>query len=83
MRYRDKIFRAREYLEDSVEINPNVRGGKLVLKGTRFPVSRLLSEISEGKYSLREIANDYNLDFETVEKFIEALSFIYDTRPII
>ena len=75
-----KIKYIGKYLEDSVEINPDVRGGKLVLKGTRFPVSRLLAEISEGKYSLREIANDYDLDYRRTKKFIEVLSIIYDVK---
>ena len=58
-----RIEYARELLEETVEVDSAISGGKPVLKGTRFPVSRVLAELAEGK-SLRSISKEYDLDVE-------------------
>jgi uncharacterized protein (DUF433 family) len=66
-------------LRDSVEIDPAIRGGVPVLKGTRIPVSQILAEIAED-FSISEIADDFNLDFDILVNLFEGMSIHLD-RP--
>jgi len=50
-----------------VSINPNIMSGRLVVSGTRIPVIALLESKRSGM-KVPEIARDYGLDTETVEK---------------
>ncbi|NHI93450.1 MAG: DUF433 domain-containing protein [Candidatus Lokiarchaeota archaeon] len=45
-------------MSDIIESNPEILGGKLVIKGTRIPVS-LIFELIGLKYSLNEILEEY------------------------
>lgn len=60
-------FAATDHVSRPVSMNPNIMSGRLVVEGTRVPVSALL----EGKRSgakINEIASDYDLDPDTVEE---------------
>jgi uncharacterized protein (DUF433 family) len=48
-------------------MNPAIMSGRLVVVGTRIPVNTLLGYRYAGK-SVEQIANDYSLDPEVVEK---------------
>jgi uncharacterized protein (DUF433 family) len=50
-----------------VSMNPNIMSGRLVVLDTRIPVSVLLGGKRSGQ-SISEVANDYGLDSEIVEK---------------
>ena len=50
-----------------------VRGGQIVIKGTRFPLARLLIELSVG-YSIEEIAEDYGYPVEILRGALEELA---------
>lgn len=50
-----------------VSMNPNIMSGRLVILNTRIPVSVLLGGKRAGQ-TTAEIANDYGLDREIVEK---------------
>lgn len=50
-----------------VSMNPNIMSGRLVVRGTRIPVSALLESKRSGA-NIHEIARDYDLDLEIVEK---------------
>lgn len=50
-----------------VSMNPNIMSGRLVVRGTRIPVSALLESKRSGA-KIHEIARDYDLDLEIVEK---------------
>jgi uncharacterized protein (DUF433 family) len=58
-----------------VSIHPNVMSGRLVVSGTRIPVSLLLSETAAGN-SPEKLARDYNLSPKVIT---EALSHL-DTK---
>lgn len=48
-------------------MNPNIMSGRLVVVGTRIPVTALLGDKRAG-LNIGEIAKDYGLDVEIVEK---------------
>lgn len=50
-----------------VSMNPNIMSGRLVVQGTRIPVSALLESRRSGA-KIPEIARDYDLDPDIVEK---------------
>lgn len=50
-----------------VSMNPQIMSGRLVITGTRIPVA-VLAEEKEGGSSTAEIARDFGLEQETVEK---------------
>jgi uncharacterized protein (DUF433 family) len=50
-----------------VSLNPNIMSGRLVIAGTRIPVIALLGSKRSGE-TIEEIADDYGLDREVVEK---------------
>jgi len=64
-------------LNETVEININKFHGVPVLKGTRFPISQIISELSDDQ-KISEVANNYDLDFEKIVEFLKGLSIILD-----
>lgn len=75
----DRVNYATLLLCDSVEIDPGIRSGVPVLRGTRVPLSQALAEIAEGS-SIVEIADDMEIDVSTIRGFIEGFSVWMD-RP--
>lgn len=75
----DRVNYATLLLCDSVEIDPDIRSGVPVLRGTRVPLSQALAEIAEGS-SIVEIADDMEIDVSTIRGFIEGFSVWMD-RP--
>jgi len=64
-------------LIEVVEIQPEIRGGVPVLKGTRIPVAKILAELTEDM-TLTDIAKDYNINVQQVRMFIEGLAILLD-----
>jgi len=62
-------FAAKDHQSRPVSINPNIMSGRLVVFGTRIPVNTIVGMKRKGM-SAREIANDFCLDVDTVEKAI-------------
>jgi uncharacterized protein (DUF433 family) len=60
-------FAANDHASRPVSLNPNIMSGRLVIIGTRIPVNALLGSKRAGE-TLEDIANDYALDREVVEK---------------
>jgi uncharacterized protein (DUF433 family) len=60
-------FAATDHTSRPVSMNPNIMSGRLVVQGTRIPVTALLESKRSGA-KIHEIAKDYALDPETVEK---------------
>jgi uncharacterized protein (DUF433 family) len=58
---------------NAIERDPLRRGGAPVLAGTRFPVSRLLSELASGRL-LAEVADDYDLDPDLARRAVEEVA---------
>jgi uncharacterized protein (DUF433 family) len=53
-----------------VSLNPNIMSGRLVVIGTRIPVTMLLGRKRSGE-KVAEIAGDYGLDPDVVQKAID------------
>ena len=66
-------------LHESVEVDPEKRGGVPVLRGTRLTLAQLLAEIADGRHVV-EIASDFEIDLEMAKRFLEGLSLSLD-RP--
>jgi uncharacterized protein (DUF433 family) len=60
-------FAATDHKARPVSMNPRIMSGRLVITGTRIPVTALWSQKKAG-VKIGEIAKDYGLDCETVEK---------------
>ena len=66
-------------LRESVTLDPEIRGGVPVLKGTRVPIAQLLAEIADDA-SVSEIADDLDLDVGLIVKLLEGIAIHLD-RP--
>jgi len=62
-----------------IDVDPNMRGGLPVVRGTRFPLARVLAELAEGR-TLHELAADMDLDGETVREVLRALADDFNRR---
>jgi len=51
---------------DQIEINPNIKGGKPVVKGTRVPVEVVVGALAGGA-SLEEVTEAYAITIEQVQ----------------
>jgi uncharacterized protein (DUF433 family) len=51
---------------DQIEINPNIKGGKPVVKGTRVPVEVVVGAMAAGA-SLEEVTEAYAVTVEQVQ----------------
>jgi len=60
-------FAATDHDSRPVSMNPNIMSGRLVVAGTRIPVNVLLGSKRAGE-TIEEIAKDYGLEREIVEK---------------
>ena len=60
-------FAASDHLSRPVSMNPRIMSGRLVVTGTRIPVSVLLGRKRAG-VKVSEIANDFGLDSEVVQQ---------------
>ncbi len=61
----------------TVEIDPKRQGGIPVLRGTRFRISQLLSELAEGD-SVSEIADNLDLNEKDIKDFLNELSVMIE-----
>jgi uncharacterized protein (DUF433 family) len=62
-------FAADDHRSRPVSINPNIMSGRLVVYGTRIPVKTIVGLKRKGR-STSEIANDFSLDADIVDKAI-------------
>ena len=56
-------------MHDRIEINPQVRHGQPVIKGTRVPVTRLLAELAAGA-AFDEIQRQYDVTADDIRAAI-------------
>jgi uncharacterized protein (DUF433 family) len=57
-------------MNDRIEINPHIRHGQPIIRGTRVPVARILGELSSGTAS-EQIEKDYGVSAEDVRAAID------------
>ena len=60
-------------LADCAEVNPKRLGGVPTLKGTRFPIAQVLSQIADGD-SIDDLAENFDLDREQLSTLLHALA---------
>lgn len=75
-----RLAYAIKLIGDSVEIDPDVRGGLPVVRGSRITVSRIFAEIADNQ-RLSDIADNLDIDRETLRKIVDGISIHLD-RPI-
>lgn len=76
----ERLSIAVKLLDDSVEIDRDVRGGVPVVRGTRISVARILAEVADD-HRLSEVADSLDIDVKVLTKIIEGLSIHLD-RPV-
>lgn len=79
-RFENRLRLAGAALRDCVEISSQKLGGIPVLRGTRFPVSQVLSQLADGD-SVEEVAENFELDREQLTTLLHVLSAYLD-RPL-
>ncbi|VVB84317.1 Uncharacterised protein [uncultured archaeon] len=67
--------------EDRIIIDPEIRHGKPVIKGTRVPVDVILGSLAGGM-EVREIAEEYGITGEDVRAAIEYAAKIIASEEI-
>jgi uncharacterized protein (DUF433 family) len=65
-------LQANDKLRESVWIDKERLGGHPCLKGTRYPIHQLVSQIAVYN-TLEEITQDFDLDLNQVQLFFEGL----------
>lgn len=68
---------------DRIEINPNILGGKPVIKGTRIPVYLIL-ELLQADYDFQKIVDAYpSLEIEDIKAALEYAAKMAKNEDII
>ena len=62
-------------LEKSVDVDPQRRGGRAVLKRTGFTVSQTLVELADST-GVKEVAGNFNLDEKTIVDMLNGLAMV-------
>lgn len=82
----EQLFAARAHqamvaLGELVEMDPQKLGGVPILRGTRFSIPQLLAEIADGD-SVEDVADNFELDKQQVQKFFHALAVFLDKPSV-
>jgi uncharacterized protein (DUF433 family) len=77
--FAERARQAMLVLGQCVEINPQKLGGAPLLRGTRFSIPQLLSEIAGGD-AVGDISDNFELDKQQVQQLFHALAVFLD-RP--
>ena len=72
-----KLLASAVLLHESVVVDPDIRGGVPVIRGTRISLSQLLTEISDGE-TVAGFADEYDIDGDTIRRFFEGLAIHLD-----
>ena len=75
----DRVRYAKHLVQECVHIDPLIRGGVPVVRGSRVPISLVLANIADNM-TLLEIADDLNLDESKITSFVKCLAIAFD-RP--
>ena len=77
----ERLRHAKLMLHESVDIDPDIRGGAVVLRNTRFPVARILAEIADDR-TVSELAEDFDLDVDLLKKLLQGMAVCFE-RPAV
>lgn len=64
-------------LRDTIDIDPEKRGGVPVVKGTRVPVATILAELAEDA-TISSVADDRALDATVLQKILQGIAIHLD-----
>lgn len=59
---------------------PDIRNGIPVIRGTRFPVYRMLAELSDG-YSIHEISEEFDITYDQLSLTLVDLAILLEPDP--
>jgi uncharacterized protein (DUF433 family) len=62
-----------------VEINPAIRKGVPILRGTRMTISQILGELADGRSTI-DISDAFDIDLAQIRMFLEGIAMQFD-RP--
>lgn len=66
-------------VSEHIVVDPNIMSGKACLKGTRIPISHLLSDfIGVAQRDIDEIADDYDIDRRALLTAFKEIAVHYD-----
>lgn len=67
---------------ERITVNPEICGGKPCIRGTRFPVSRLLGLLASGE-TAESILQSYSyLELEDIQEALSYAAFLADEQVI-
>jgi uncharacterized protein (DUF433 family) len=69
-------------MNDRIEINPEIRHGQPVIKGTRVPVTRVLAEVAEGT-PFEEIQKQYDVTLEDIRAAVAFANELLEQQAFI
>jgi len=75
--YIECVLAGTALLKECVDRHPQVRGGRLVLKGTGFTVADTLAELS-GSSGVAEVADKFNLDAQKIHDLLDGMSLLFE-----
>jgi uncharacterized protein (DUF433 family) len=69
-------------MNDRIEIDPEIRHGQPVIKGTRVPVTRVLAEVADGT-SFEEIQQQYDIAVEDIRAAVAFANELVEQQAFI
>ena len=73
VQFAHRLYLAALALADCVDIDPDRRGGAPVLKGTRFPIAQIISQMAEGD-SVDDLVENFDLNGDLIRQCLRGLS---------
>ena len=64
---------------EAVDIDPGIRSGRPVLKGTRVTIAQILAELAD-EGSIDSLAEDMDLDKDMLKKLLDGLAAAFDQQ---
>ena len=72
-----RLATSKSMLKECIAVDPDIRGGVPVLRGTRISISQIFAEIS-GYPCIVEFAVEYDIDADIVRKLFEGMAIQFD-----
>ncbi|MGA2032134.1 MAG: DUF433 domain-containing protein [Thermoguttaceae bacterium] len=72
------LLRALRQLSHALDVDPDIRSGVPVLRGTRIPVSQILVELADDE-RLSEVADDLEIDRDLIATSLHGIASLLDS----
>jgi uncharacterized protein (DUF433 family) len=76
----ERIRYAAFLMHECVQVDPDVRSGIPVLRGTHFTVAQLLQELADGQ-CIPDIARRFRIEQEQMRRVLEGMAIYLDHSP--